>query len=168
MSFFTTRKLICFIVAIMFVLVLLSSSIFSKYELAFSATSSSTAGIMASGCTVALKDGSEEVHSPGDTASYIVTVSNTDTEQRSDVEMNYFFRIETTGNLPLTYTMSEGTASVSDNTICITDDTFTLENTASQTKTYELTVAWSEQDNSQEFAGETELIKLSAVFEQRI
>ena len=109
--------------------------------------------------------------SPGMSKVVTFTVVNSENEAVSDVAQAYVISIESTGNLPLTFSLD--TADASDAGHALTSgasNTWTggsLPHSTPTQHTYELTVLWDSGENSPKYADEIDAIKLTVNAQQQ-
>ena len=98
---------------------------------------------------------------PGDTRSFVLTVSNVRGENISEVAQSYDIEVQTAGNLPLKYSLERTTSdnkvakdfdsfteSSDKKTNTFSDDGMTFSPGVARLDTYKLTVEWPANENS--------------------
>lgn len=115
---------------------------------------------------------------PGTTKTTTFTVVNFNGANISQVALSYTIEINTTGNLPLTYTLQCTNTGGSGTGIYITPATVltpgspstvgTLPHSTQTTHTYTLTVTWPSGENDPKYADEVDAVELIVRSEQII
>lgn len=169
--------------AVLLCLVLVSTylltNLYARYTAADTGSDSARVALFGSSESVTLDNGNSQLASmvPGDTATYKITVSNARGENVSEVAQSYNVEVETAGNLPLTFALSEvggGTISESSATESSTETstrTFPTHTFASndmrfaagspQSKTYQLTVTWPADKTDAKYANVPDFIQVN-------
>lgn len=110
---------------------------------------------------------------PGGTKEYKFSVTNKKGGNVSEVSQKYSITVETTGNLPLQYKISQdsgdssaGGTKIQDGELTLTGGRVTLEGGSmphsSETKhTYKLTVYWSSDQNEAAYADEIDMVAIT-------
>lgn len=115
---------------------------------------------------------------PGKEIKYQFNVTNVKDGKTSEVSQEYSIILNTTGNLPLTYTLTANTSSSSgsyvnvgelkiENGIC-TLTGGTLPHTESTTHDYTLTISWPADKNDASYADEIDLVTLTVNAQQAL
>lgn len=111
----------------------------------------------------------------GGREEYAFRVQNfTDDDTVSEVAIKYKIVLKTTGNLPLKFTLFNGENAVLERSCdgISGEQWYTYESpdlfrpNTRQTHSYKLQVEWPSSQNGAQFAGKTDAVYLSAVFEQ--
>ena len=120
---------------------------------------------------------------PGDARNYIFQVTNTEKGITSEVGQDYSIVVETTGNLPLDFSLAHesgnpdmnGTfVNTGESGKLIFDDGKAviqggyLPHSVSVSHTYTLTVSWPQSQDSTEYADEIDLVTLTVSSEQAV
>ncbi len=111
---------------------------------------------------------------PGETLTYNFQVSNVEDGKIADVAQEYTIQVITTGNLPLTYTLTGtnvsgiGTlASNMDSTTLITSVKGSFPHTNEVTHSYSLKITWPSDKTESEYLNEVDQVSLSIVATQK-
>ena len=115
--------------------------------------------------TISFKLSEEEI-TPGNTYTYTFDVSNFKDDKRSEVNIDYIVKIESSENLPLTYELLKN-----GNSLVLTDNvsevqTMTFDN--NQTDKYTLKITFPDIEESYVYAGMVEYIDITIDAEQKI
>lgn len=118
------------------------------------------------------------IQKPGDQTDNIrFTVQNYTDDKTSEVTIKYKIVVKTTGNLPLKFSIlnSEGTSviavwncngTIGEQMYEYANDTFVFSPGVNETHSYTLKVEWPREKNGAQFAGLTDAVYLSVVWEQ--
>lgn len=101
------------LLALALVTSLTSASTLAKYASHFSVSTSAEVAAFAGGGTVSF-DADLEGITPSQPRSMTFTVQNYEGEKNSDVQLDYTIRVETTGNLPLAFSLVGQTGEIAD------------------------------------------------------
>lgn len=162
------------ILGYLLLLAMVTSFVFSisyaKYTKQINGSASADIAIWGNDETIASLD-TTGLH-PGETKTYEISIINTKNNSISQVAQDYSISLETTNNLPLTYTI-KSKDSPSDKGTYLTNGKFDLSNgkdektgghlphTESITHTYTLTVEWPKESNDAAYMDEVDSITLT-------
>lgn len=117
---------------------------------------------------------------PGSSLVYKFRVTNEKDGKVSEVAQSYFVTVETTGNLPLTFTLSLENSPSAGSAVAVTDASRTLSfinnksvsdggslpPAVSVSHNYILTVSWPQDQNGEKYAGEIDQVSLTVNAQQ--
>lgn len=164
------------IAAVLLCLVLVStyllSGLYARYTTSATGTDEARVAVFGSSESVTLDSGGGLLASmvPGNSATYKITVSNAQGDRVSEVAQSYNVEVETAGNLPLTFTLSENgkgtiaessSASAAFSIHSFAADDMRFAAGAPQSKTYWLTVTWPANKNDAKYANVPDFIQVN-------
>lgn len=166
------------VAAVLLCLVLVSiyllTNLYARYTAADTGSDSARVALFGSSESVTLDNGSNRLAGmvPGDTATYEITVSNARGNNVSEVAQSYSIEVETAGNLPLTFALSEkGASAIPESPTAtstrafpthtfVSDDMHFAAGTAGS-KTYKLTVTWPADKTDAKYANVPDFIQVN-------
>ena len=107
---------------------------------------------------------------PGDSRTLLFSVSNDESGDISDVIQSYTITLETTDNIPLTFSLSSGDAAGTDHALtpALTSENNihvwtggALPHTTGTVHNYTLTVAWPSGESDPKYAKEVDAVRLT-------
>ncbi len=179
-------RLLIYLALAVLVTSLATSATLAKYSSTFSATATMQIAAFAGGGGAASFDVTMEDMAPGRSSAVQFTVQNYDEGENGldcEVQMDYEIQVETTGNLPLVFSLrgqKESDDSSAKSVLTGQLDPGTLKavggklpvasaNTAAggrKKHTYELTVAWPEGETDEDYSQEIDMVTITVTAKQ--
>lgn len=150
----------------------LLSGLYARYTTSATGTDEARVAVFGSSESVTLDSGDGLLASmiPGNSITYTITVSNAQGNRISEVAQSYNVEVETAGNLPLSFALSEnGKGAITESSA--TSSAFSIHTFAaddmhfaagdSQSKTYQLTVTWPADKIDAKYANVPDFIQVN-------
>lgn len=157
---------------------MISSTTLARFAAQGNIGASALVAAFASGTTLNLELGTQGAMSPGESRSIDFVVTNQESGIISEVPLTYQLQIETTGNLPLQFSLSgEKTdkkdtesqlAGALDETLCAMGGTLPSSGGfGACSHSYTLTISWPEDQNTEKYSYEIDRLSVKISTEQQ-
>ncbi len=169
----TAGRVVCYMLVLTAACTLVLGATYSRFS--SQATGTGTANIAAAALNSTM-DVSEALEgmAPGDSCTIAFRVSNEEESGTvSEVTQSYTIAIETTGNLPLTYTLSTGDTPKDHHALTQNNGSLVwtgglLPHSTPTTHTYTLTVSWPDEEADPSLTDEIDLVSVTVEARQVI
>lgn len=172
------ERWILYILVILLSMVLASfwliCNMYARYSTQTSGSDSARVAIFSHNETISLADSiTEKLTEPGDSLNYTFEITNSENSKISEVGLTYQIQIETSGNLPLQYTLKKdnvkiGAFSEETNTesYVFKNENMKFEAGKQGSDRYTLEIVWPKDKNTAQLSSIPELIKMNIIVEQ--
>lgn len=167
---YTLATLLCLVLASFW----LMCNIYARYTSEASGSDEARVALWGSSQSIVLAESEKLPQKPGDRCVYTLSVSNRNRNNKeSEVAQKYYMEVVTAGNLPLSYSISEGNQEIATFNETAQDKIWNIDKAdmVFQTgnvdaRTYTLTVTWPTDQKNAELAGVPDFIRINIYAEQ--
>lgn len=152
----------------MAILLVVGLTTYARYASSVQGTGTAQTALYTNNATFTVPEKSLPTH-PGESTEIPFTVSNTKDGKTAEVAMTYDFLIETAGNLPFTFQVSndngENWKNITANTLSNQKFEFGL---VQQTDNCKLKITWTDNESSDKYVNEVDYVKIKVKMEQKV
>ncbi len=169
----TTGRIVCYLLFLTLVCTLLFGATYSRYGSQVTGAGIADIAAVSLNSTVDLSPKLSGMV-PGETRNIMIQVSNQkESGAISEVTQGYTITIDTTGNLPLTYTLDTTDTPNIDHALTPSEDSLVwtggvLPHTQKTTHTYTLGVTWPKAQNDPRYANNVDAVRFVVDSQQKI